>query len=106
MTGPGLRRLDPGGDARLALRLAGMEPSPWTAGPGTAFAPHRHDRTKHLYLERGSITFRGPAFGEIALEAGDGGIEIPAGTEHSALAGASGVSCVEGFGAQPVPRGR
>ena len=94
--GPALRRLDPGGDATRALRREGMAPSPWSAGPGATFAPHEHARTKHLYVEEGSIAFRGPTFEPVELGAGDG-IEIPAGTEHSAVAGDRGVSCVEGF---------
>jgi quercetin dioxygenase-like cupin family protein len=73
------------------LRAAGLRPSPWSAGPGTAFGRHRHPRPKRLFVVDGSIDFDG-----VALQAGEG-IRIPAGLEHGALAGEAGVRCVEAF---------
>jgi len=87
-----IERLDPlGGDAAAELRARRLSPSPWSAGPGTEFAPHQHARTKRLYVVRGSISFDG-----MALRAGDG-ILVPAGHTHSAVAGDGGVECVEAF---------
>ena len=73
------------------LRGLDLGPYSWSAGPGATFSPHRHDRTKHLYVVSGSISFDG-----VQLGPGDG-ILIPAGTQHSALCGAAGVTCIEAF---------
>lgn len=79
------------GDAAAELRGRGLTPSPWSAGPGSVFAPHEHARTKRLYVVRGSIAFDG-------LEVGTGdGILVPAGCRHSAVAGDRAVECVEAF---------
>jgi quercetin dioxygenase-like cupin family protein len=69
----------------------GLRGSSWSVGPGTWFPAHHHDRTKHLFVIRGSITFNGR---EVAAPAG---IRIGAGTVHEALAGPAGVECVEAF---------
>jgi quercetin dioxygenase-like cupin family protein len=69
----------------------GMRPRPWSAGPGTYFPRHHHERTKHLFVIRGSITFNGM---DCAAPAG---IVIPAGLTHEAEAGQDGVECVEAF---------
>jgi quercetin dioxygenase-like cupin family protein len=74
-----------------ALRRQGLRPEPWSASPGTAFSAHRHERTKHLYVVAGSVSFDG-----LQLHTGEG-IRIPAGVEHSAIVGDDGVQCVEGF---------
>lgn len=87
-----IERLEPlSGDAAGELRGRGLSPNPWSAGPGTYFAPHEHARTKRLYVVRGSIAFDG-----MELHAGDG-ILVPAGHQHSAVAGDGGVECVEAF---------
>jgi quercetin dioxygenase-like cupin family protein len=86
-----ITQLDPSRTPEAALRDKGLSPYPWSAGAGAVFAPHRHALTKHLYVLRGSIDFDG-----IELGAGDG-ILVPAGIEHSAVAGPSGVTCVEAF---------
>ena len=81
----------PVADAAAELRGRGLAPSPWSAGPGTVFAPHEHARTKRLYVVRGSIAFDG-----MEIRAGEG-ILVPAGCRHSAVAGDDGVECVEAF---------
>jgi mannose-6-phosphate isomerase-like protein (cupin superfamily) len=68
-----------------------MAPSPWSAAPGTYFPLHHHDRTKHLFVLRGSITFNGRDC------VAPMGIVIPAGLAHEAEAGRDGVECVEAF---------
>ncbi len=72
----------------MTRRLRG---SSWSAGPGTCFPEHRHERTKHLFVTRGSIRFNGL---ELVAPAG---IRIAAGAVHEALAGPAGVECVEAF---------
>jgi len=86
-----IERLEPPRDPEAALREAGLEPRPWSAGPGTHFAPHSHAQPKRLFVTNGSISFNGEL-----LEAPTG-IRIAAGYEHSADAGPRGVSCVEAF---------
>jgi hypothetical protein len=86
-----IERLPAPADAVAALRHAGLDPSPWSAGPHTHFAEHSHARTKQLYVVRGSISVNGEWLRAPA------GIRIPAGVDHSALVGESGVDCVEAF---------
>jgi len=89
--------MEPSDAGEQALRQAGLAPSPWSASPGTVFAPHRHERAKRLYVVAGSIVFREVATGDdVPLHDGEA-IRIPAGVEHSALVGDGGVQCVEGF---------
>lgn len=78
-------------DPEGALLQAGLQPRPWSAAPGTVFGVHSHARTKRLFVTRGQIDFDG-----VLLHAGEG-IIIPAGREHSAIAGGDGVDCVEAF---------
>ena len=86
-----IERLAPSCSPEDELRAAGLRPSPWSAGAGAVFARHRHPRPKRLFVVDGSIDFDG-----VALSTGEG-IRIPAGLEHSALAGDAGVRCVEAF---------
>jgi hypothetical protein len=86
-----IERLDSSPEPERTLRDAGLRPSPWSAGPGAVFGRHHHPRPKRLYVVSGAISFDG-----IGLGAGEG-IRIPAGIEHSAVAGDAGVSCVEAF---------
>lgn len=74
------------------LRHAGLQPSSWSAGPGTRFATHAHPSAKRLFVVRGTIRFNDAA----PLRSGDG-IRIDAGTAHHALVGDDGVECVEAF---------
>jgi quercetin dioxygenase-like cupin family protein len=88
---PSITQLDRADAPEAILRARGLSPYAWSAGPGAVFPPHSHAQTKHLYVRRGSIDFDG-----IELRSGDG-LLIPAGTQHSAIAGPTGVTCLEAF---------
>jgi uncharacterized protein YjlB len=77
------------------LRAEGLDPSPWSNGPGDRYAAHEHGYDKVIVVERGSIAFGLPADGRsVALDAGDR-LELPAGTRHDAVVGSTGVTCLE-----------
>jgi quercetin dioxygenase-like cupin family protein len=64
------------------------------------FAPHVHERRKLLTCRDGSIRFTLHPSGEpVDLGPGDW-LDLPAGQEHSAVAGPSGVRCSEAFQAE------
>jgi mannose-6-phosphate isomerase-like protein (cupin superfamily) len=87
-------------DARL--RLEGLDPSPWSNGPGDRYGAHEHGYDKVIVVVSGAITFGLPDEGStIALAAGDR-LELPAGTRHDAVVGPTGVSCLEAH----LPAGR
>jgi quercetin dioxygenase-like cupin family protein len=87
-----MKPLPTASDPEAALRALGLKPYQWSAGAGAGFSPHTHSADKHLYVLEGSIDFDGRRLG-----AGEG-ILISANTTHSAVVGASGVTCVEAFG--------
>jgi hypothetical protein len=89
--GSGIIPLPGTGDPEAHFAARGLRGQEWSAGPGTWFPPHRHERTKHLFVTRGSISFNGVAFQAPA------GLRIAAGFEHHAQAGEAGVVCVEAF---------
>lgn len=77
------------------LRAEGLDPGSWGNGPGDRYAPHEHGYDKVIVVTSGSITFGLPGSGaSIVLSAGDR-LELPAGTEHDAIVGPSGVRCLE-----------
>lgn len=79
---------------RERFRSEGLSPSSWSNGPGDRYAVHSHAYHKVLYCLRGSITFT--VEGEdMTLRPGDR-LEIPPGTNHSAVVGPDGVACMEG----------
>ena len=83
--------------AELARRLReeGLEPGSWGNGPGDAYGAHAHGYDKVLVCAAGSIVFGLPGRGErVALEVGDR-LDLPAGTEHDAVVGSGGVTCLE-----------
>ena len=83
------------GSVTRRLRDEGLDPSPWSNGPGDRYGAHEHDYDKVIVAERGSISFGLPATsGSVELAAGDR-LELPAGTRHDAVVGASGVTCLE-----------
>ena len=78
-----------------AFAAEGLTPYRWSNGPGAVYAVHRHPYHKVLYVLSGSITFTlHPSGGARRLQPGDR-LDLPAGTEHSALVGPEGVVCVE-----------
>jgi quercetin dioxygenase-like cupin family protein len=85
------------GPADLAARLAaeGLRAGSWANGPGDVYAAHAHGFDKVLVCTAGSIVFGLPRRGErVALRTGDR-LDLPAGTEHDAIVGPEGVSCLE-----------
>jgi uncharacterized protein YjlB len=85
------------GQAELAARLRaeGLDPGAWGNGPGDVYGAHAHGYDKVLVCAAGSIVFGLPARGErVALEVGDR-LDLPAGTEHDAVVGRTGVTCLE-----------
>ncbi|HLQ60642.1 MAG TPA: cupin domain-containing protein [Candidatus Acidoferrales bacterium] len=68
----------------------------WSNGPGDRYAAHSHAYEKVLYCVRGSITFVLEEEGKrVQMEPGDR-LLLPPGTEHSAVVGPGGVTCIEG----------
>jgi uncharacterized protein YjlB len=81
----------------LRLRAEGLDPGGWGNGPGDRYAAHRHAYDKVIVVTAGSITFGLPGSGTgatVAMSAGDR-LELPAGTDHDAVVGPAGVSCLE-----------
>jgi len=77
------------------LRAEGLDPAPWSNGPGDRYGAHEHGYDKVIVVERGSIAFGLPDDGNVFdLAAGDR-LELPAGTRHDAVVGGSGVACWE-----------
>ena len=86
-------RMRDSGGLRTRLAAEGLDPAPWTNGPGDRYAAHEHGYDKVIVVERGSITFGG-GVGPVELAQGDR-LELPAGTTHDALVGPDGVGCLE-----------
>jgi mannose-6-phosphate isomerase-like protein (cupin superfamily) len=83
------------GDGAARLRAQGLTPSAWSNGPGDRYGAHDHEYDKVIVVESGSITFGLVDRGEtVDLATGDR-LELPAGTRHDALVGATGVTCLE-----------
>jgi uncharacterized protein YjlB len=87
-------------DPAARLRAEGLEPAPWSNGPGDRYGTHAHGYDKVIVVETGSIEFGTPG-GSVALAAGDR-LELPAGTDHDARVGPAGVRCLEAH----LPPGR
>jgi quercetin dioxygenase-like cupin family protein len=82
-------------DVASRLREEGLAPSGWANGPGERYGAHAHSYDKIIVVDRGSIRFGLPATGDaIQLVVGDR-LDLPAGTNHDALVGPTGVSCLE-----------
>jgi quercetin dioxygenase-like cupin family protein len=89
-------------DVAARLRAEGLDPSPWSNGPGDRYGAHEHGYDKVIAVTSGSITFGLPGSGaSVALAAGDR-LELPAGTSHDAIVGPAGVTCLEAH----APAGR
>ena len=92
------------GQAGLAgrLRAEGLDPGSWSNGPHDVYSPHAHGFDKVLVCAAGSIRFGLPRTGEqVVLAVGDR-LDLPAGTEHEAVVGPDGVTCLESH----LPAGR
>ncbi len=92
------------GAADLVGRLTkeGLAPGSWSNGPSDVYAAHAHGYDKVLVCAEGSIVFGLPGRAErITLRVGDR-LNLPAGTEHDALVGPTGVTCLEAH----LPAGR
>ncbi len=82
-------------DIARRMREGGLDPSPWSNGPGDRYAGHAHGYDKVIVVERGSIRFGLPATAA-TIELGEGDrLELPAATTHDALVGPAGVTCLE-----------
>lgn len=77
------------------LRAEGLDPGSWSNGPGDRYAVHDHGYDKVLVVASGSIRFGLPSREEaVDLAVGDR-LELPAGTDHDAFVGPTGVVCLE-----------
>jgi len=77
------------------LRAEGLVPGSWGNGPGDTYAAHAHAYDKVLVCATGSIVFGLPGAGtRVELGVGDR-LDLPAGTEHDAVVGPAGVTCLE-----------
>ena len=87
-------------DPRVAAHLTeiarqGLRVQPWTSGPHAAFALHDHPYAKVLVVAQGSMTFTiEPGRRQVAMRVGDR-LDLPAGTQHSAIVSDDGVDCLE-----------
>lgn len=78
------------------LRDEGVEPYSWSNAPGDRYGRHSHGYTKLLMCAAGSITFLvGSEDAPIELRPGEGFV-LPPGTEHAAVVGPEGCTCLEG----------
>ena len=75
------------------FRRQGLEPSWWSNDAGATYAGHRHAYHKVLFCAEGSITFSTDEE-DLFLTPGDR-LDVEPGTEHTALVGDDGVTCVE-----------
>ena len=77
------------------LRAAGVQPASWSNGPGDRYDAHEHGYDKVIVVVAGSIRFGLPDRNEaVDLQVGDR-LDLPAGTQHDAVVGPDGVSCLE-----------
>ena len=84
----------PEDDVARHLATEGLHASRWSNGPGDGYSVHRHPYDKVLVVTAGSIRFT-LSGGEVSELATGDRLDLPAGTEHGALVGSSGVTCLE-----------
>ncbi len=83
------------GDLVARLRAEGLDPGSWGNGPGDDYGVHAHGYDKVLVCAAGSIVFGLPGRGErVTLAVGDR-LDLPSGTQHDAVVGPDGVTCLE-----------
>ena len=96
-------------DLLKRLRAEGLDPAEWSNGPNDRYPGHEHGYDKVLVVTAGTIAFHLPvARNEVVLGVGDR-LDLPAGTEHAALVGPAGVTCLEAHlpaGTLPVAAAR
>ena len=86
---------DRSAEFRDRLRAEGLDVVAWSNGPWDRYGVHHHGYDKVIVVEAGSIHYGLPSRGDAAdLTTGDR-LELPAGTEHEALVGPDGVTCLE-----------
>ena len=78
----------------LAFGRRAWTPSAWSNGPGDRYGSHRHGYDKVLVVSDGSIVFGTSSGGSVSLGRGDR-LDLPAGTDHDAVVGPDGVTCLE-----------
>ena len=89
-------------DLERRLGAEGLDPGAWSNGPGDRYAAHAHGYDKVLVCAAGSIRFGLAGRGEsVTLGVGDR-LDLPAGTDHDAVVGPDGVTCLEAH----LPAGR
>lgn len=83
-------------EARLqaALEAEGFVVFRWHDAPAADYRPHSHDHDESIWVVEGAITF-GAEGRELSLRAGDR-LMLPAGTVHTARAGAGGATYLIG----------
>jgi quercetin dioxygenase-like cupin family protein len=81
-------------DLRGRLESEGFHVWSWTDSAGADYEPHTHDHDESLWIVAGDITF-GADGRRLRLGPGDR-LMLPAGTVHTAHAGASGATYLIG----------
>ena len=81
--------------AAAAFAAGDLVPHSWSNARGFRHGERRHPDHKVVVCVAGSITFHTPD-GDLALRPG-GGLDLPAGTAHSATVGPDGVTCMEAY---------
>ena len=89
-------------DVDARLRAEGLDPAPWSNGPGDRYAAHEHGYDKVIAVATGSIAFGLAGLGDSVVLAEGDRLELPAGTRHDATVGPHGVTCLEAH----LPAGR
>jgi quercetin dioxygenase-like cupin family protein len=84
-----------GSEEQLAdrMRSDGLDPRPWTNGPGDTYGWHEHAYHKVLYCLDGDIVIHTDD-GDVPMQAGDR-LDLEPGTRHAATVGQTGVRCLE-----------
>ena len=82
-------------DLRDRLLGEGLDPGAWSNAPGDRYGTHGHAYDKVIVVVAGAIRFGLPGRGDhVDLGIGDR-LELPAGTDHDAIVGPDGVTCLE-----------
>jgi quercetin dioxygenase-like cupin family protein len=81
-------------DLRRRLEAEGFRVWSWTDSAGADYQPHTHDHDESLWIVAGEITF-GAEGRTLRLGPGDR-LMLPAGTVHTAHAGAAGATYLIG----------